>query len=158
MKQTIKLKRVHPAATFPAYKTDGAACFDLHAIVESPDKLGATGVDDASIAVPPGGKAVIRIGFQVEVPPGWELQIHSRSGHGFKDSIRLANCTGIIDSDYRGEIMVALHNDGRKRFYVRHGDRIAQAKLVEAPQHELVLVDEIGETARGAGGFGSTGV
>lgn len=157
MKQTIKLKQLHPASQVPKYASDGAACFDLHAIVEAPDKLGATGVDGASVTVSPGAQAVFRTGLGAEIPEGWCLEIHSRSGHGFNHNVRLSNCTGIIDSDYRGELKVALHNDGRKRFTVRHGDRIAQARLVQAPQHEIQVVKELSDTARGADGFGSTG-
>ena len=159
MKQTIKIKPIHPAAVIPEYKTAGAACFDLHAIVEAPDQLGATGVDGASITIAPGNAATFRTGLTFEIPEGWVLKIFSRSGHGFKDGVRLANGTGVIDADYRGEVQVALHNDHRgKRFTVRHGDRIAQAMLERAEQHEIVVVDELSTTARGTAGFGSTGV
>ena len=156
MKQTIKIKPIHPAAQVPRYATEGAACFDIHAIVEAP--LGIAGEDSASVAIAPGNAAVIRTGLTFEIPDGWVLKVYSRSGHGFKDGVRLVNAVGIIDADYRGELKVGLHNDHRsKRFTVRHGDRIAQAMLEPAPQHEIVVVDELSSTERGAGGFGSTG-
>lgn len=159
MKQTIKIKPIHPAAVIPVYKTAGAACFDLHAIVEADDSLGATGIDGQSITIAPGNAAVINTGLKFEIPEGWVLKVFSRSGHGRDHGIRLANGTGIIDSDYRGELQVILHNDHRsKRFTVRHGDRIAQAMLEPALQHNIMVVDELSTTARGDGGFGSTGV
>lgn len=143
----LKVKRLHPAAVLPRYATDGAACFDLVAIegrTIGPERAGS-----------------IRTGLAFEVPPGHALMIYSRSGHGFKHGVRLANCVGVIDSDYRGEVMVALRNDTARgdgyAFSVLPGDRIAQAMLVQAPQVQLVEVQELGDTARGAGGFGSTG-
>lgn len=143
----LKVKRLHPAAVLPRYATDGAACFDLVAIegrTIGPDRAGS-----------------IPTGLAFEVPPGHALMIYSRSGHGFKHGTRLANCVGVIDSDYRGEVMVALRNDTARgdgyAFSVLPGDRIAQAMLVQAPQVQLVEVQELGDTARGAGGFGSTG-
>lgn len=159
MKQTIKIKPIHPTAVIPQYKTAGAACFDLHAVVEADDSLGAPGIDGHAITIAPGNSAVIRTGLTFELPVGWMLKVFSRSGHGRDDGIRLANGTGIIDSDFRGELQVILHNDHRsKRFTVRHGDRIAQAMLERAEQHMIMVVEELSTTERGAGGFGSTGV
>lgn len=85
------------------------------------------------------------------------MLIYSRSGHGFKHGVRLANAVGVIDSDYRGEVQVKLVNDGGMPFYVNKGDRIAQAMLVPVQQFQLAEVEDLSETARGAGGFGSTG-
>ena len=85
------------------------------------------------------------------------LLIYSRSGHGFKNDIRLANCTGVIDSDYRGEVKVKLTSDGDCDFAVNAGDRIAQAMLIPVPKVELMAVTELSDTERGTGGFGSTG-
>ncbi len=98
-----------------------------------------------------------RTGLAFEVPHGHVLKVFSRSGHGFKYGVRLANGTGIIDSDYRGELMVCLKNDGPEPMVVHHGDRITQAMLVPIPQVELIEVQELSDTERGAGGFGSTG-
>lgn len=144
----LKIKKLHPDAVTPEYATPGAACFDLVAIDD-----GCPHPSDALARI-------YRTGLAFEVPPGWALEIHSRSGHGFKNAIRLSNCTGIIDSDYRGELLVALHADGVDSlvFKAHAFDRIAQAKLVPAPQVEFELVEDLSDTARGSGGFGSTGV
>lgn len=145
----LKIKKLHPDAVVPQYATPGAACFDLVAI------------DNGTSHRKDPGAAIYRTGLAFEIPPGWALEVHSRSGHGFKDAIRLSNCTGIIDSDYRGELLVALRFDGDLDTgctSVKAGDRIAQAKLVSAPQVEIEVVEDLSDTARGAGGFGSTGV
>lgn len=139
----VSLKLVHPNAVVPKYATDGSACFDLHSTEDG---------------VVPGRSAVkFGTGLTVEIPPGWQIKIHSRSGHGFKDSIRLSNCQGVIDSDYRGEMAVKLCNDGDKDFVVKAGDRIAQAELQPVYKAEFLLTETLSETSRGAGGFGSTG-
>lgn len=127
----------------PAYATAGAACFDLHAMHEG--------------WVPAGGATSFQTGLAVEIPPGHAMLIYSRSGHGFKRGVRLVNSVGVIDSDYRGEIAVKLHNDSPLDFYFERGDRIAQAMVVPVPRVELLRVDELSDTERGAGGFGSTG-
>lgn len=148
----LKVKRLHPDASLPVYATDGAACFDIHALIT---KEGVTLPLHQDIW--PGKSRVIHTGLAFEVPPGWALMVYSRSGHGFKYSVRLANGTGILDSDYRGELMIAVRNDGDQLFSVASGDRIAQAMLIAAPKVAIVEVDELSDTARGAGGFGSTG-
>lgn len=139
----IKVKKLHPDAILPQYATDGAACFDLHAL------------DDAQVW--PDVPSSIKTGLSFEIPAGNVMLIYSRSGHGFKNSVRLANCTGVIDSDYRGEVVVRLAADWGGRLVVNKGDRVAQAMIVPIPRVELVEVDELGDTVRGAGGFGSTG-
>lgn len=140
----LKIKRIHPDARLPVYASDGAACFDLFAI----DGGQITSVFPKAF----------RTGLAFEVPPGWALMVYSRSGHGFKDDVRLANCVGVIDSDYRGEVQVKLSCDlAAKPFFVSPGDRIAQAMLVPAQRFAFTEVDELSTTARGAGGFGSTG-
>lgn len=144
---TLKIKRVHPDAIIPTRATAGSACIDLHAV--QADEFKPHPVDLHAV--------IFRTGLAVEIPPGFVLKIYSRSGQGFKDAIRLSNCVGIIDSDYRGEIMVSLRADGETCPKVRDGDRIAQAMLVSVPPFEILEVDELSETVRGAGGFGSTG-
>lgn len=148
----LKFKKLHPEAQKPVYATAGAACFDLHAVIEQ-DQHG-----EKPRIITPGSSAHIRTGLAFEIPPGYVLAIYSRSGHGFKNGVRLVNAVGQIDADYRGEVQVGLHNDGRARFQVRHGDRIAQARLEPAPQIELEEVPDLRPTERGTGGFGSTGV
>lgn len=144
----LKVKRLHETAHLPVYATDGSACFDLFAHLPDNDAAIATG-QNPTVTVP--------TGLAFEVPPGWAMEIYSRSGQGFRENTRLANCVGIIDADYRGEVMVKLTRDEPGKLFVVDGDRIAQAKLVPAPQVTFVEVDELCETDRGTGGFGSTG-
>lgn len=141
----LKVKRLHPDAIIPAYQTAGAACFDLHALDE-----GRPHPRDPHAAI-------FRTGLAFEVPHGWAMMIYSRSGHGFKNGVRLSNSVGVIDSDYRGEIKVALHNDSRAKFKVANGERIAQAMLMPVPRVNMVETEQLSETDRGTGGFGSTG-
>jgi dUTP pyrophosphatase len=149
----LRVKRVREAAQLPAYQTAGAACFDLHAVIDPADEQ----VPGAGIIIAPGGAHTFNIGLVFEVPDGKVMKVYSRSGHGFKHGIRLANGTGIIDSDFRGEMLVRLQNDSPRPFTVFHGDRVAQCMLEPAPQWELIEVDELTATARGEAGFGSTG-
>ena len=142
----IKIRRLHPAAIIPSYGSDGAACFDLHAIV-----------DDEPLEVRQGLTATFRIGLSFEIPDGHVMMVFSRSGHGFKSDVRLANCVGVIDADYRGELQVKLTADDGGKLTVRHGDRIAQAMIVPIPSVRFEEVAQLSKTERGAGGFGSTG-
>jgi len=147
----IKVKKLVPEAIIPQYASVGAACFDLHACMVPED----TSYHMAN----PGTPAVIRTGLAFEIPEGHVMLIYSRSGHGFKTDIRLANCVGVIDSDYRGEVQVKLTNDNTDGQSVtfRHGDRIAQAMVVPVQQVAFWEVQELSSTDRGEGGFGSTG-
>lgn len=143
----LKFKKLHAAAILPKYATDGAACFDLHAV--APDDW----------AIYPTVPATVRTGLSFEIPHGYVMLIFSRSGHGFKHDTRLANCVGVIDSDYRGEVMVRLTRDSSQApaLAIKEGDRIAQAMVLPIPVVELVEADSLTDTERGAGGFGSTG-
>lgn len=143
----VKIKRLHPSAIVPTYGTSGAACFDLYAIE----------VHQCGHVVSDGVPITFRTGLAFEVPQGHVMLVYSRSGHGFKHGVRLSNCTGIIDSDYRGELMVKLHNDSDEPFMVNKGDRIAQAMIVPVNQVSFDVVDELSDTERGEGRFGSTG-
>lgn len=145
------VKKLHAEAMIPARATEGSACFDLHALLEE-DQHG-----EKPLVIMPGHQAIIRTGLAFEIQPGSVLLVYSRSGHGFKNGVRLSNATGVIDSDYRGEVKVALHNDGKARFTVRHGDRIAQGMFLDLPYVQLAVVDELSSTERGTGGLGSTG-
>lgn len=139
----VKIKLLSDSARVPTYGTTGAACFDLYAA--------------DTVAVAPGRRVSVKTDVAFEVPEGYVLKLYSRSGHGFKHGVRLANGTGIVDSDYRGHVPVCLHNDGNQPFIVELGDRVAQAMIVPVPRVEFQVVDELSETARGEGGFGSTG-
>ncbi len=149
----LKIKKLHPDAVVPQYQTAGAACFDLHACQSESVVDG----HDSGMPVEFLDGCTFRTGLSVEVPQGHVLLIFSRSGHGFKYDTRLANCVGVIDSDYRGELMVRLMNDGDEPFIVRKGDRIAQAMIIPIPRVEFEVVKELTATERGTGGFGSTG-
>ncbi len=140
----VNVKKLHTAAQLPEYATAGAACFDLRAI-------------DGGEVGPNGGTLACRTGLAFEVPAGHVMLIYSRSGHGFKNSVRLVNAVGVIDADYRGEVAVKLINDSPLAFHVEPGDRIAQAMIIPAPAVTLVEAAELSDTDRGAGGFGSTG-
>ena len=143
---TLKLKRVHPDAVIPTYGTDGAACFDLYAVGGSPHTL----ID---------GLTIFRTGWEMEVPEGYVLKLYSRSGSGFKHAVRLVNTTGIIDSDFRGEVVVGLIRDAARlpMMYVSPGDRIAQGMLELVERTKFVETGVLGKTLRGGGKFGSTG-
>lgn len=149
----IKTQPLHPDAILPLRTTDGAACFDLHALIEPDPKL----IHPRRRHLNAGGKLTVRTGLAFEIPVGHCMLIFSRSGHGFKNDVRLSNSVGVIDSDYRGEVQIALRNDGSAAMPVNHGDRIAQAMILPVPGAVFVRADELGETARGTGGFGSTG-
>lgn len=141
----VNFARLVSQARMPKYASIGAACFDLFA---------ANGG-----WIGPGEALVAHIGIVVEVPEGHVMEIFSRSGHGFKHGIRLSNCTGVIDSDYRGPIMARLHNDGPEPWSFEIGDRIAQAMIRPVARVRFCEVPEehLSVTERGAGGMGSTG-
>lgn len=148
----LKFKKIHPDAIKPKYATQGAACFDLHAVGPIDPFYDSQEVGEQPLT--------IDTGLAFEVPKNHVMLVFSRSGHGFKHDTRLANCVGVIDSDYRGELKVRLTRDGSwetKPLRVRPGDRIAQAMIVPIPEVELEEVDELSDTERGTGGFGSTG-
>lgn len=130
----------------PYYATPGSAAMDLHACI------------DQAVVVPAGGRAVIPTGLAIALPSAdYVALVYARSGLGIKHGIAPANCVGVIDSDYRGEIKVGLQNSGSEDYTVQPGDRIAQLMIAPVLQARLTLVDELDDTQRGAGGFGSTG-
>ena len=137
----VKVKRLHPSAVVPAYATDGSGCFDITALecVEQNDHT-----------------ATYRTGLAFEIPQGKAMELYGRSGYAFNRSIRLATCVSIIDSDFRGELLVKLRRDDDGIWFPSAGDRIAQGKIVDAPHVKFVEVDELSDTKRGEGGFGST--
>ena len=148
---SINIKKVDERAKIPAKSSEFAAGYDLFACPETHD-----GKPVASIL--PGHMAKIRTGVAMSIPRGYFGAIYARSGLATKKGLRPANCVGVIDSDYRGEIIVALYNDSDKTQIVAPGDRIAQ--LIISPyavDAELVEVKELDNTVRGSGGFGSTG-
>jgi len=134
----------------PSYETAGSAGADLRANLRPVDR--ATG-----FTLDPMHRAVIPTGIRVEIPTGYEMQIRPRSGLAVKSGITLPNTPGTVDSDYRGPLGVALINLGTEPYTIHHGDRIAQAMIAPVLQARFEVVDKLAETARGSGGFGSTG-
>ncbi|MDR0313589.1 MAG: dUTP diphosphatase [Treponema sp.] len=135
-----------PGAVLPAYETEGAAGMDLRAFL---------GED---VKIPPLGRAKIPTGLFMEIPFGYEAQVRPRSGLAVRNGITVLNAPGTIDSDYRGELEVILVNLGEDSFTVKNGDRVAQlviAPVIQIPVQEVLA---LGDTKRGAGGFGSTGI
>ncbi|MCZ8153586.1 MAG: dUTP diphosphatase [Rhodobacteraceae bacterium] len=134
----------------PAYETPGSAGADIRANLLSEDR-------EAGFTLAPMQRAVVPTGLRVEIPPGFEMQIRPRSGLALKHGITLPNTPGTIDSDYRGPLGVALINLGAEPYTIRHGDRIAQMIVAPVIQVQFQEVESLSDTARGAGGFGSTG-
>lgn len=130
----------------PTYASEGAAGADVCAAVEE------------ELVIPPGGRVAVPTGLRFAVPLGFELQIRPRSGLALKHGVSLANSPGTVDADYRGEVKVIVVNLGTEPFIVHRGDRIAQLVLAPVRRATFVLGQELPATARGEGGFGSTGV
>lgn len=141
----LAVKKLRSGAKLPTFGTQGAAGADLYACLESPVEIG------------PGETKVIYTGLAMEIPVGCAGLIYARSGLACKQDLAPANKVGVIDSDYRGEFMVALHNHGTQVRTVSHGDRIAQLVITPVLIPEYIEVDALSDTTRGAGGFGSTG-
>ena len=145
--QTIKIPcKSEEGAILPVYKTSGAAGADVCAHLEKP------------VIIAKGMSSLIPTGLYFEIPEGYEIQVRPRSGLAFKNGVTVLNTPGTIDSDYRGELKVLLINFGQEDIVISNGDRIAQIVVSPVTVGNFVQVDAISETARGEGGFGSTGV
>lgn len=147
----LNIKKLNPNATIPTRGTAHSAGLDLYAVIPHEDKK-------------PDYKSVLRdhtakigTGISIEIPEGFFGAIFARSGLATEQGLRPANCVGVIDSDYRGEVIVPLYNDGPKDVRIHNGDRIAQLVILPCISVELNEVTELSDTARSAGGFGSTG-
>jgi dUTP pyrophosphatase len=145
----IEVKRLRPDAIVPTYGTDLAAGADLYACLKDGVTL---------LTVGPSEWALIPCGFAMALPEGYEAQVRPRSGLALKHGVTVLNSPGTIDADYRGEVGALLINQSDEPFHVRTGDRIAQMVIAPALRAEFQAVEKLSETARGAGGFGSTGV
>lgn len=130
----------------PTYQTAGAAGMDLCAAVEAP------------VTLAPGARALIGTGWSIALPEGLEGQVRGRSGLALRHGITVLNSPGTVDHDYRGEMRVLLVNHGQEPFVVARGDRIAQLVIAPVVRAELIVTTELAATARGGGGYGSTGV
>lgn len=148
----VTIRVIHDAGAdrdvpLPSYETAGAAGADIRANL--PDR--------GQLVLEPGARALVPTGLRIEIPAGYEVQIRPRSGLALKHGITLPNSPGTIDADYRGPLGVIVMNAGQQTFEICHGDRIAQMIVAPVLQARFELVDTLGETERGAGGFGSTG-
>nr|WP_242822498.1 dUTP diphosphatase [Thermaerobacter marianensis] len=141
----VAIRRLHPRARLPVYATELAAGCDLVAALDAP------------VQVPPGGSCRIPTGIAIALPPGYEAQVRPRSGLAARYGLTVLNAPGTIDADYRGEIQVLLVNLGREPVTVAPGDRIAQLVVAPVTRAHFVEVEALPPTARGEGGFGSTG-
>jgi dUTP pyrophosphatase len=141
----LRIRKLRPDASIPAYQTEGAAGLDLSAALDKP------------ITIAPGDRALVMTGIAIALPPGHEGQVRPRSGLALKHGVTVLNSPGTIDEDYRGEIGIVLVNHGKERFHVTHGMRIAQLVVAPVRQVEVREVDTLDKTVRGAGGYGSTG-
>ena len=141
----VQIKKLNSKVKVPKYKTDGSSGVDLEAFIENP------------IIVEPNSSKLIPTGISLSIPQDCEVQVRPRSGLAAESSISVLNTPGTIDSDYRGEIKVILFNHGNEQFVVKNGDRIAQMVLVPVFKFQFEEVNELTQTIRGSGGFGSTG-
>lgn len=141
----VEVKKLSETAVLPVRGSEQAAGYDLCADIES------------TVTIRPGETAKIGTGLAFAIPQGYFGGIFARSGLSTKKGLRPANCTGVVDSDYRGPVIVALHNDSTKEQTIEPGERIAQMILIPYLSAEFEPVAELDETARGEGGFGSTG-
>ena len=146
---TLRIQRLphSEGLALPAYETAGSAGMDLRAAV----------AEDAPLTLAPGARALVPTGLKIALEPGFEAQVRPRSGLALKHGITCLNTPGTIDSDYRGEVGVILINHGAEPFVIRRGERIAQMVIAAHGRAMIAEVDSLDETARGAGGFGSTG-
>lgn len=145
MKPVIRVKKLDARAELPVFGSEFAAGADLRACL------------DGDLTIAPGQTALIHTGLALEIPAGYAGLVYARSGLASKRGLAPANKVGVIDADYRGEVMVALHNHGAESQTVGHGERIAQLVVAPFLAVDYEEADELTDTARGAGGFGSTG-
>ena len=141
----VLIKKLNPSVQLPSYKTNGASGMDLIAFIEKP------------ISLEPGKSCLVPTGLSVAFPEEYEIQIRPRSGLAAKNNISVLNAPGTIDSDYRGELKIILFNHSSKNFIINNNDRVAQMVLAPIIKMELKETNELPESIRGEGGFGSTG-
>jgi len=141
----VQIKKVRPDAIIPQYMTEQAAGLDLCAAIDAP------------VTLAPGDRAAIDTGLALALPPGYEGQVRPRSGLAREHGVTLVNAPGTIDADFRGSVMILVINHGREPVTIAPKQRIAQLVIAPVVRAEIVEVEELSTTARGAGGFGSTG-
>ncbi len=143
-KVILRVKREGEDIPLPSYITDGSSGLDLRSAED--------------VVIPPGEWRAVSTGIRISLPSGYEAQVRPRSGLALKYGVTVLNAPGTIDSDYRGIIKVILINHGKKAFWIRRGDRIAQMVITRVEQVEVEEVEILDETSRGEGGFGHTGL
>lgn len=153
----VKIKRLSETAQLPTKAHDSDAAFDLYADIEDTYKPFGSAESERGIKVMPGQTVKISSGVAMEIPEWYWGAVYARSGLATKQGLRPANCVGVIDSHYRGPIIVAIHNDSNEVQIVRHGDRIAQFMLAPVIETSFEEVGELSDSDRGEGGFGSSG-
>ena len=141
----LKIKRLEHNKVLPEYKTEGAAGMDLSAAIEEP------------VILKPLERTLIPTGIKIELEHGYEAQVRPRSGLSIKHGITLINCVGTVDEDYRGELCVPVVNLSNEAYTIQPGERIAQMVIARVEQAKIEVVEELSDTERGVGGFGSTG-
>lgn len=139
----VKIKKLHPDAVVPKYATEGSSGFDLVAVED--------------VIIDSGATKLVKTGLSMAVDQGFELQVRPRSGISLKTFLRVANSPGTVDSDYRGEICIIMTNTGIGSYHIQKGDRIAQGVVCPIIQVDFEEVDDLDDTNRGSGGFGSSG-
>ena len=141
---TVKFRRIDPSAELPTYAHPGDAGMDIRSIEE--------------LTIAPGARALVHTGLVMMLPPGYEAQVRPRSGLALKNGVTVLNTPGTIDEGYRGEVGVILANFGSEPFKVEKGAKIAQMVIAPCTRAEIVATDEVDDTVRGTGGFGSSGL
>ena len=152
----VKIKRLSETATIPSYAHENDAGMDLYVDLH-PLQEDIEAEVESYCLINPHSTTMISCGFAIAIPEGYFGGIYARSGLASKQSLRPANCVGVVDSSYRGEVMVALHNDSDEIQEIKHGQRIAQMLIQPVVSVTLEQVEELDETERGNGGFGSSG-
>lgn len=141
----VKIKYLSENAVCPEYSTDGSLGMDLSAALDKP------------LTIKAGERALIPLGFAIQIPEGWGAFVFPRSGLSFKKGITMANCVGVIDTDYTGEVKVSAINLSDKDYTINPGDRVAQLVFLPVEKARFIQAESLDDTERGAGGFGSTG-
>ena len=141
----VMIKFLSENAVCPEYSTDGSLGMDLSAALDKP------------LTIKAGERALIPLGFAIQIPEGWGAFVFPRSGLSFKKGITMANCVGVIDTDYTGEVKVSAINLSDKDYTINPGDRVAQLVFLPVEKARFIQADSLDDTERGAGGFGSTG-
>lgn len=153
----VKIQKLYPDVNTPFYASEKAAGMDICAYFKNKEWAYGIGTDNIYYRLMPNETKLMPTGIKVAIPDGYEMQVRPRSGLSLKTKLRIANSPGTVDADYRGEVCIIMENISDCDIVITHGDRIAQLVFAPVVQANLEVVDSLDETARGEGGFGSTG-